>query len=90
MTNPNADPGALAGNQDHHEGALMRVVHGVGHVVAEGASVLLTPYSHGAERNTGLNAVSPDRFHHAGEPRVDDLTAMQGDHPSWLGFGREL
>lgn len=51
----------------HHESGLVRIVHGLGHAVAEGASVLLTPYSHGAERSTGLDATSADRRHVPGQ-----------------------
>lgn len=54
MSNPNGDPGLLAAGQ--HEGIFKHAAHALGHVVAEGASILLTPHTHGAESHTGLSA----------------------------------
>lgn len=43
----------------HHESGLGRILHAVGHAVAEGASVLLTPYSQASE--AGVAHATPDR-----------------------------
>jgi hypothetical protein len=83
-------PGEAAAS--HHEGSVGRVLHAVGHVVAEGAHIVvgagketvsvlsMKQFSPRAEESVANASV--DRL--SEEARMNTKKAMAGNHPTWI------